>query len=197
MTEGRAGPTRTARAAAACALAAALALAPGCLVLPWFTSARTGSLLAKEHVAALRAGTSRREVLERFGPPLAVARRGGGAAPVPEVTMRRCGGAEQPEAWFFERFAGVAAGPSDVVYLYREHERRTEGSGAALVIGNKGGLVGSSTDEEREDRLWILLDGETGLVKAHLHERDEPPPEQEAGAANGDGAPGEAQWGTQ
>jgi hypothetical protein len=198
VTRGRTGATRTAHAAAACALAAALTLVPGCLVLPWFTSARTGSLLEKEHVAALRAGTPRREVLERLGPPLAVGRRGDGAAPVPDVHLRRSGGAEQPASWFFDRFAGVAAGPRDVVYFYCEHELRTSGSGAIVAVGNKGALVGSSTDEDREDRLWILLDGETGLVKAHLHERDEPPPAQEAGdAASGEGDPGAAQWGTQ
>ena len=81
-------------------------------------------------------------------------------------------------ASFFEKFSAGAAAPGDVVYFYRPHEVATPGSGALVIVGDQGTLVGRSRDEERDERLWILLDA-SGVVKACVHERDEPPPPEE------------------
>ncbi len=107
-----------------------------------------------------------------------------GAVRLPEVGLRRDGGSEVPSALFFDRFGGRALiGPHDVVYFYKQHELTTRGSG----IASQGGVIGSSSDEVREDRLWVLVDGDTGLVKGHVHER-EGPPQEPAPAAGGEAA---------
>jgi len=175
------GPSRPhrrspARAAAGLLLAAAPLLLSGCLILPAGTRAQTGSLLPEERLATLRAGTSRREVLDWFGPPLAVVRRGAGVVRVPEVSLRTSGVEEVAAARFFERFADQAASPDDVVYFYRAHQLVTIGSGVVLILGNKGDIIGSSRDEHRDQRLWVLLDGARGVVRAHLLERTDPAP---------------------
>lgn len=164
-----AGPARA-------ALAAALLLLSGCF--PVFSRVRTGALVPHERLQMLRDGhTTRREVLDRFGPPLVVVRLERAAVRVPEVGVRRSGGNEVPSAWFFDRFGGrEEVGPHDVIYFYRQHELTTRGSGILM----QGGVIGSSSDEDREDRLWVLVDGDTGLVKGHVHERDGPPPEPPA-----------------
>jgi hypothetical protein len=169
-------PRRRPGLAAGLALAASLALLPGCLILPAFASARTGSLLPDDRLAALKPGMSRLELLDGFGSPLAVVRRGSGPVRVPGVSLRLAGVEEIPAELFFGRFADQPAGPGDVVYFYRAHQLTTVGSGVAVMVFNAGGLAGSSRDEHREDRLWVLLDGAAGLVRAHVLERDVPPP---------------------
>jgi hypothetical protein len=174
---------------------AALPLLSGCLILPAFTSARVGALLPEDGLAALRAGTPRRQVLDGLGPPTAVVRRGTGAVRVPEASLRTSGSEEVGEAFFFDRFADQPASPDDVVYFYRAHQLTTVGSGVVVIVLDKGGLSGRSRDEHREDRLWVLLDGATGLMRAHVLERDVPPVPVEspspasADATSGGGAP--------
>jgi hypothetical protein len=168
------------RVAASVAVVGAAALLPGCLVLPCFTSVRTGALLPRERVEALKPGaTTAAQVLEWLGPPLAIARGRVGVVQVPDVGFRRSGANAVSAASFFEKFSAGAAAPGDVVYFYRAHEVATPGSGAVVIVGDQGTLVGHSRDEERDERLWILLDGASGVVKACVHERDEPPPAEE------------------
>lgn len=167
---------RTLRAVASFALLAAAAAAlQGCICFPSSTRATTGALLPEDRVAALRPGaTTAAEVLDWFGPPLAVARGPEGTIQVPEVVYRRSGAAELEAAALFAKFGAGAAAPGDLVYYYRLHQVVTRGSGVILVVGNKGDLVGTSRNEDRDERLWLLVDGGTGLVKARVHERDEP-----------------------
>ncbi len=168
---------RTARVRATAAAAAALAatLLPGCLMLPCFTEVRTGALLPPKRVAALQPGaTTAAQVLEWFGPPLAVARDPGGVVPVPDVGFRRSGASAVPAASLFAKFPAGDAAPGDLVYFYRVHEVLTPGSGVVLILGYSAGLVGASHDEDRDERLFVLVDGATGVVKGCVHERDEP-----------------------
>lgn len=161
-------------ALAAAALASLGPALAGCL--PLVTRTRTGTLLPERGLRALRDGaTTRREVLDLFGPPLAVVTASSGTVRVPLVEARRIGEVELPAASFFEPFAPYDAGPGDAVWFYRRHELRTNGGG----IATQHGVLGSSRDEHRDDRLWILLDRGTGVVKAHRHVREGPPPPAE------------------
>jgi hypothetical protein len=150
--------------------------------MPAFSSARSGALLPEGSLEAIRDGqTTRREVLEALGPPLAVVRQDQTVVRVPDLPrgMRRWGSRELPAAWFLDRFR--SARPLDareVVYFYREHEYVSSGSAVLLLVPGLYVAVPvrrSVSEEHSEDRLWILVHEGTGLVTAHAHERDEPP----------------------
>jgi hypothetical protein len=155
------------------ALVGALPLVSGCLCFPSVTHARAGALLP-DCLATVTDRATGREVLECLGPPLVVVRQGDAAVRVSDVLYRRYGGTEVPASSFFERFAPGEVAPGDVVYYWREHQIDTRGSGVLLIVGDKAALSGKSRIEEGDDRLWILLDGGTGRVKAHRLERDRP-----------------------
>jgi hypothetical protein len=158
------------------------ALAPAALLLlaacvPIFSNVRTGALLPEERIRAIHDGkTTRRDLLDAFGPPLVVVRREPPMARMPDVELRRSGGSEVPVAWFFDRFADARPlGADHVVYYYRAHELQTHMVGAYLVAPGGGAAIPfDSSDERRQDRLWILLDDRTGVVEAHGHVRDGP-----------------------
>ena len=152
-------------------LAAALLVACGCVRGQGLTLLSTGAEPAPEALRALRDGqTTRREVLDGLGPPLVVVRDPRGTVLVPRSrndqlrfshSPPNAGWEEVAAASFFERFAGrVPVAPGDVVYFYRERAEHT------TIISRAG------KTNRFEDRLWILVDGRTGLVKAHVHEHD-------------------------
>lgn len=190
---GRAGRQRhrAGRAVGRLAMLAALQLHSGCLIVPATTRATIGALLPEEQLTRLRAGATRREILDGFGPPLAVVRRGSGPVQVPVLAFRAEGAEALLVERSFERFVDQPAGPDDVIYFYRAHQVVTSGSGVALIIGDKGGLIGDSRIEHRDERLWVLLDGSTGRVRAHRLEREQPPPPEPTPGRDGDATWGE------
>jgi hypothetical protein len=165
------------RALAAVVLVTVPALS-GCLCFPTFTRATSGALLPDCATAVVRPGATGREVLECLGPPIVVVRQGDGTLPVPEIEYRRSGGLDVPAASFFARFTPEEVAPGDIVYFYREHLVATDGSGVVIVayVGEtaRAEVFGTSARHPSDDRLWILVDGVTGRVKAHRLEQDRP-----------------------
>ena len=146
--------TRTARGGLLLGAALAIAAAPGCFV-------HTGTFhsearLADEDVAAIHRGeTTRQQVVERLGPPLALLRRGE-TVTVADVGARRSGSRSLQADAAFELFS-ASAGPSDVILYYEASEAKQTG-GAFLFVGSTDATIDLT-------RLWILVDAGSGVVK--------------------------------
>lgn len=101
---------------------------------------------------AIRKGeTTRTGLLERLGPPAAVARPGAGAA---DNAFRR-----------FAATGGNVAGP--LVYRYDDSALTW---GNLCAYGQYGGGCIPSTPLLKERKLWILIDEKTGRVVDHVLE---------------------------
>lgn len=125
--------------------------------------------LPGEHIRGIRRGaTTRQEILERFGPPVAVARRGTTMVYPPPGSAKR-GRADVQSDAFLELFAtGRALRDSEVVYYY--DSSRLEATGV-LIVPLVGG--GYHSAEMVVERLWLLIDGETGVVEDYVFRRDD------------------------
>ncbi len=120
--------------------------------------------LPGDHIRGIRRGaTTRQEILERFGPPVAVARRGATMVYPPPGSAKR-GRADVPSETFFELFsAGRALRDTDIVYYY--DSSRLEATGV-LIIPLVGG--GFHNSEMVVQRLWLLIDDATGTVEDYV-----------------------------
>lgn len=162
------------------ALAAALPLLWGCMTTPLVAGNTTGALLPDDRLGALQPGrTTRSEVLDWFGPPLAFA-RDGAVAPAPEIALRWAGfELGPPPLSLFDKFPAGAVAGGDLVYYYRQDQDIASKSAVALMIfiPPAGGGVSpwKHSFERRTDELWVLIDGVTGVVKAVVFKRTEPP----------------------
>lgn len=100
----------------------------------------------ESQVDAIRNGeTTKKEILERFGPPAAVVRPGSASA---DNVLRRFG-------------AEGGAGTARIVYRYRSS---TLTWGNLCVYGEFGGGCIPSTPLLKEQDLWLLIDEKTGRV---------------------------------
>ena len=98
---------------------------------------------------AIRKGeTTKKEILDRLGPPAAVARPGAGAT---DNVLRR-----------FAAAGGSVAGP--LVYRYDDSAL---GWVSLCIYGEFGGGCTPSTPRLTERKLWILFDEKTGRVVDH------------------------------
>jgi len=142
----------------------AAAVLGGCVA---FSVSRSENWIPEERVRQIvPAQTTRKEILDWFGPPAAVVRHGQ-LLQVPEIGVRRMGGRELQADAFFELFAErVPAGETDVIYYYQSAEERAT---ALRVVA-----VGTASSDLHENRLWILFDGQTWKLKDFVHRRDHP-----------------------
>ncbi len=120
--------------------------------------------LRGERIDGIRRGaTTRQEILERFGPPAAVARRGTTMAYPPPGPAKR-GRADVQSDAFFELFStGRALRDAEIVYYYDSSRVKATG---VLIIPVVGG--GQYSHEVVVDRLWLLIDEGTGLVEDYV-----------------------------
>ena len=107
--------------------------------------------LPGEHIRGIRRGaTTRQEILERFGPPVAVARRGN-----PMVN---------PAETSFELFStGRSLRDTEIVYYYDSSRLKATG---VLIVPLVGG--GYHKSETVVERLWLLIDDGTGIVEDYV-----------------------------
>lgn len=120
-------------------------------------------------VAEIRPGvTTRWEVLEAFGPPRAVARPGT-TMTFPPPGGWRPGGEAVPSEAFLGLFAvRRPLRPSEVVFYYEASARKETGFLVFPLVG--GGAV---TKEAVVDRLFLLVNEETGRVEDVILRRAE------------------------
>ncbi len=117
--------------------------------------------LPGEHIRGIRRGTTtKQEILERFGPPVAIARRGTTMVYPPAGSAKR-GRAEVPSEVFLELFSvGRSLRDADIVYYYDASRLEATGVLVAPLIGG-----GYHSREVVVERLWLLIDENTGLVE--------------------------------
>lgn len=129
---------------AACVGAAVAAGLSGCAIIG--EQCVLERQFTERQMEAIRKGeTTKKEVLDRLGPPAAVARPGAGAT---DNVFRR-----------FAATGSSAAGP--LVYRY-DASALTWGN--LCVYGQGGGGCIPSTPLLKERKLWLLIDEETGRV---------------------------------
>lgn len=152
-------------------LMAAVALAALCLCGCFVAreNVLADEALPGEHIRGIRRGaTTRQEILERFGPPVAIARRGTTMVYPPPGPEKR-GRADVQSDAFFELFStGRALRDTEIVYYY--DSSRLKGTGI-LIVPLIGG--GSHSMEVVVERLWLLIDERTGIVEDHVFRRAE------------------------
>lgn len=137
----------------------------GCFVARENIAADEG--LPGEQIRGIRRGaTTRQEILERFGPPAAVARRGTTMVYPPPGSAGQ-GRADVQSDTFFELFSiGRTLRGTEIVYYYDSSRRLATG---VLIIPIIGG--GYHSAEIAVDRLWLLVDEESGLVEDYVFRR--------------------------
>lgn len=156
-------------------LLGAFAVACGaCVPVPKRTTYRTGEALPPSAVETIGPGTPVREVLERLGPPAAVA-RAGTVAQLPLYPGRKEGSRAVAADALFSRFAGARPqGPRDVVFVY-EASRLDRSKYYATLVGIRGPLGDvhlATRDRLATDRLLLLVDGERRVVIEKVLERE-------------------------
>ena len=121
------------------------------------TRYRIESPLQASEVEKISPGkTTRREVLDLFGPPAAIARRGQQIITVPVPGIKREPSQQVQAETFFALFSAYAPNDSHVIYYYWRAEMREAHAMAVLAIGSLGKLS--------VDKLWVLIDERTGVV---------------------------------
>ena len=120
--------------------------------------------LPGEHIRGIRRGvTTKQEILERFGPPAAIARRGTTMAyPLPGSGKR--GRIDIPSDAWLELFStGRTLHDTDIVYYYDASRLKATG---VLIIPLVGG--GYHSMEMVVERLWVLVDDRAGVVEDYV-----------------------------
>lgn len=147
---------------AAAAVAVAALCLSGCFVVR--ENVLADEALPGGHVRGIRRGTTtRQEILERFGPPTAIARRGPTMAFPPPGPAKR-GRTDVPSATFFELFSpGRTLRDSEIVYYYDSSRLKATGFLVIPLIG-----VGYHTTETVVERLWLLVDDSKGIVEDYV-----------------------------
>ncbi len=122
----------------------------------------TGEPFSEQALTGLEQGTlTRQDVLQWFGPPVAVARRGS-TMTYPPAGIRNEGWEDIESDTFFELFS-ASAGHADgwVIYYYRAP--RVTMNGAVSIL-----IAGGYTRRIVTDELWLLIDERTGAVEAFV-----------------------------
>lgn len=166
--------TRTGRLARLVLLGPFAVACGACVPIPKRTTYRTGEAIPPSAVASIGHGTPVREVLERLGPPAAVA-RAGTVAQLPLYPGRKEGSRAVAADALFSRFPGSpSAGARDAVYVFEASrlERTTRFVSYYSIRGHLGDGRGVDLDRITTDRLLLLVDGERRVVAAKLVEQE-------------------------
>ncbi len=119
---------------------------------------RAGSSLNERQVRKIKPGqTHKEEVLQWFGPPIAIA-RWGKIMRFPAPDMQRKGFVEQEASTFFELFNSKhSLGDKHIIYYYYDIQSSKSYNMVIMPV-----LIGSGSTKKNE--LWILIDTHNGLV---------------------------------
>ena len=134
-------------------------LVSGCVVMGH--DAEVGESLRDKDLKKIQLGqTTKQEILEMFGPPLAIARKGK-ILKLPRAGERKAGSEEIQSEIFFELFSTkYTLNPEHIIYYYFS----TEVSG----VGGFFLFVGKTSAELNVDKLWILINEKTAVVEDYI-----------------------------
>jgi hypothetical protein len=118
-----------------------------------------GEPFSEQALAGIKQGTmTKRDVLQWFGPPVAVARRGT-TMTFPPAGMRTEGWEDIQSDTFFELFPTKGGnGDDSIVYYYYAPQIRTGGIFSILIAGGY-------TRRIVTDEVWLLIDEQTGRIE--------------------------------
>ncbi len=125
----------------------------------------------EDQVKVIRHGmTTKKEVLEWFGPPLVVARPGSSVL-MPEQELLNALAVTVSSDILFGRFKPGSPPPqSPLLYYYEDQALSWTDFGAVCwfpVNGPAPGIIGPTDNTFKVKKLWVLLDDATGLVVDH------------------------------
>ena len=138
---------------------AGMLLAAGCLSgCVYVSGSDTRQSFAAENVRRIEPGaTTKRQILDWFGPPAAIARQGQGDRIIPGLKVQA--------DTFLEIFsARHTLNESDIVYYYRNISLETQGGVVVFAVHTSRSL--------QRQELWILIDDKTGTVRDHVAKGD-------------------------
>lgn len=120
--------------------------------------------------------TTKKEVLEWFGPPLVVARPGS-IVLMPEQELLNAMAVTVSSDTLFERFKPGSPPPqSPLLYYYEDQALSWTDLGVVCWLppsGPESGIIGPTGNTFKVKKLWVLLDDATGLVVDHQVETGE------------------------
>ena len=133
----------------------AIALLTACPVVGHYSGTTTQETFRADQVAKIeRNRTTKRQVIEWFGPPRTIARKG------------------EPSDYFKMFSATQPISDDSTIYFYRNVSRTaSETAGGVILVPVPGGGVGGTLARSTSDeggQLWILFDERTGLVRDYI-----------------------------
>jgi hypothetical protein len=125
----------------------------------------------EDQVKVIRHGmTTKKEILEWFGPPLVVARPGSTVL-MPEQELLNALAVTVSSDTLFERFKPGSPPPrSPLLYYYEDQALSWTDFGVIFwfpVYGPEPSIIGPTGNTFKVTKLWVLLDDATGLVVDH------------------------------
>jgi|LGVF01.2.fsa_nt_gb hypothetical protein len=156
-------------------IALTLMFLSGCLFLPYPVEEQFETPIKKNELEKIERGkTTQLEIIDRLGPPDAIARRGT-IVKVPPLSPRKQGSLDVDSQDFLDLFSAKhVISQKHIVYYYETSA--FHGMGAVIiVVGLSGGGGGSEQISPLRyfiSRLWILIDTETGRVVDYIFRRE-------------------------
>ena len=131
----------------------------GCFLIS--ANYKMGDTIDQESTKNIHPGkTVKQEILQWFGPPIAVARKGE-LVKIPRLGANRTGWDEIQSDTFFELFSSKQPlTENHIVYYYHSAEDKST-AGMFVVYAHGEGKLSVN-------KLWILIDDKTGLVADFL-----------------------------
>jgi hypothetical protein len=118
-----------------------------------------GEPFSEQAVAGIKQGTmTKRDVLQWFGPPVAIARRGT-TMTFPPAGIRKEGWEDIQSDTFFELFPQKDGNADDRIIYYYYAPRLTMNGVVSILI------AGGYTRRIVADELWLLIDERTGRIE--------------------------------
>ena len=126
---------------------------------------KMGETIEDESAKNIQPGkTVKQDILQWFGPPIAIARKGE-LVKIPRLGANRTGWDEIQSDTFFELFSSKQPLTQNHIVYYYHSAEETSTAGMLIVYAHGEGKLAVSN-------LWILIDDKTGVVADFLFRRE-------------------------